>query len=655
MTDLFNFNLQQRKSNDSEEEKEEEKTDIIAEIPAPKKNIVPEKCSYCKKNVVFYDKFSCDSHKICSECLYKKIFCHNLEDITKSENETITVKCDKCNYGEMKKSLKEIYELIKNRLEDYKKGEVNAKNANENVHCEKHPELRKKYYCTECNTLVCSYCGTLKDADHYFHRLIKATKMKLFLKKSINHTTLRLPDQTSFLENLDLIGNNVKSFVDTKFFNGLKTLDDLVKSAISIRNEFQKEFNSKLTSKLYIVKILKLFYMDYFIHKDNILYENNINNLDIDLLKYISDINQEFIGFTIHFDSLFNNKINEIKSQIEAIKKKINSFFNYQFVFSQTPRNYIPDEILPTKLTGNSNILLAQTYDDCIVTGGNFRINFFEEISDEIDINYKYNYSINKMVGDIKSMIVLRDNRIITAAETSIKVWEKEGNTYKLNHTLSGHLDNVTCLANFSKERFISGSTDKSVIIWRPVDKTFIVEQILQIDDVPSCLLGCKFNDIILAAMSNGGISCYKKMNEMSGENNNVNLYNKHTTLTQHKGRILALCELDENHFASGGNNPKLIIWKIEKGEISFLSQLKGHKSDVTSIVKLLDGSMATGSCDHTIIIWKLGNLNRYIPSQKITESDRAIFKLIQLKDERLCSLNSNKDMIIWKKRNIFY
>ena len=81
--------------------------------------------------------------------------------------------------------------------------------------------------------------------------------------------------------------------------------------------------------------------------------------------------------------------------------------------------------------------------------------------------------------------------------------------------------------------------------------------------------------------------------------------------------------------------------------------------SSINSIIQLRDGNIASASSDHAIKIWHLKLKNdkyEYSCIDKLTEYGHAMFKLIQLKDDRLCATtNKGCAIIIWRNRSDSY
>ena len=76
------------------------------EPEVPKKEPCP--CDFCNNSYEDLDVFSCN-HKICSLCLFRRIFIQNIKEFNNSENQ-IEIKC-KCKNGSLKKDIEELFEI----------------------------------------------------------------------------------------------------------------------------------------------------------------------------------------------------------------------------------------------------------------------------------------------------------------------------------------------------------------------------------------------------------------------------------------------------------------------------------------------------------------------------------------------------------------
>ena len=69
-------------------------------------------CFFCNKNIFKLKAFSC-SHKICTLCLYERIFTNHIQEF-QGQNE-LKIKC-KCENGYLNQNLSQIFEIFNMRM-----------------------------------------------------------------------------------------------------------------------------------------------------------------------------------------------------------------------------------------------------------------------------------------------------------------------------------------------------------------------------------------------------------------------------------------------------------------------------------------------------------------------------------------------------------
>ena len=114
-------------------------------------------------------------------------------------------------------------------------------------------------------------------------------------------------------------------------------------------------------------------------------------------------------------------------------------------------------------------------------------------------------------------------------------------------------------------------------------------------------------------------------------------------TLTEHKGGILSLVELQDGRIASGDGRGAIKTWNVNEGRE--IRALTGHTDCVNSLVLLKDGRLVSGSADRTIKVWNLrdGSLIR-----SITGHAGKISSLVLLPDGKIASACWNGTIKIW-------
>ena len=147
----------------------------------------------------------------------------------------------------------------------------------------------------------------------------------------------------------------------------------------------------------------------------------------------------------------------------------------------------------------------------------------------------------------------------------------------------------------------------------------------------------------------------------------NKHEYIKETELTEHKGKIVCLCQLNNSYIVSGGSEKiesdkkipdhYIVVWRTENNKYIFSQKLKDHKTNITSIIQLRDGNFASSSYDRSVKIWKpkmeKGKENiiyeKYELVYDLKEYAHGIHKLIQLKDDRLVVSSTDNNLVFWR------
>ena len=74
-------------------------------------------------------------------------------------------------------------------------------------------------------------------------------------------------------------------------------------------------------------------------------------------------------------------------------------------------------------------------------------------------------------------------------------------------------------------------------------------------------------------------------------------------TVKGHDQAVRSFCQVDDDHFASGGFHKTIKILEIRT--LENVQTLEGHENTVICIIKLKDNRLASCSNDKTIKIWE--------------------------------------------------
>ena len=157
----------------------------------------------------------------------------------------------------------------------------------------------------------------------------------------------------------------------------------------------------------------------------------------------------------------------------------------------------------------------------------------------------------------------------------------------------TGHTDYVYCVASLLDNLVASGSSDKTVHIWKADKGAHVVT-----------LKGHEGGVRALAVLSDGRLAS-------GSSDHTVRLWNisnpasAHRVL-QHGNIVYALAVLDGGILASGCWDNKVYLWDVRSTNAEPMALLEGHMDGVLSLAALPRGLLASGSADQTVHVWNV-------------------------------------------------
>ena len=76
--------------------------------------------------------------------------------------------------------------------------------------------------------------------------------------------------------------------------------------------------------------------------------------------------------------------------------------------------------------------------------------------------------------------------------------------------------------------------------------------------------------------------------------------------LNEHKRYIRAICQIDDNYFATGSFDKTIKIWNIK--DFTVVQTINAHDSNIICLIKLKNNKLVSCSNDMTIKIWEKNN-----------------------------------------------
>ena len=608
-----------------------------------------EKCCYrCgTKHLIEEINFQMENciHIYCSNCIFQDIFVHSLSNINDLENFTVNCKCEN---GYIQISMDSIEELFS------KKYRLDSEEIKEKDYCSKHKNEEKTLYCKTCEKYVCPKCTNINDNEdgeyenrnnniemdeHESHKVFKAEKLMNKYKDFLKDIQIESRTINQFVEKFNLEITKYENELEKEINSTVKQIDDIVDKLYRIKEDYTKFIENKYSNCNLLLKIIKLFYANYYLD-----YENKSNINDIFTLKYLKDVNYEFSNIDYVKEDKENSIetiLTNIKSDIEKINLKKCKSNNFNFKFKPISRKYN----IIQKLLGHRQMInsIIELHDGRLLTGGSdFKMKFWEDQGGR----FVETLTISELTGDILCLYELKDLRIISTIKNSgaMKIWnkKKENESYELTITLSEHKSSVTSIVQLSDERLITGSKDKTIIIWNISENSFKCSQIIS-EHTKAVYSLCLLTGVNFA--SGGEDQTIRIWEEKD------NIFKNVTVLKDHKSRVRALALTLTGLLITGGDKV-IIIYKLKKGKYVKFSVYNAHSNYITKIIKLSDGKIASCGRDCLIKIWteKNGELS---PFDELKGHTHSVYDIVELKDGRLASVSGDNLVIIWKSGKI--
>ena len=556
-----------------------------------------ELCFDCNNSHENLYNFSCN-HQLCSICIFRKIFLHNIKDFNILK-EDIEIKC-KCKSGSLQKNIDEIF-IINNQKNSIFTEKLKVEN-------EVKPEKTK--FCKIHESLINN------------------------LKSQLNDTKLNLSTKEEFEQKWNQICGKIKEQTQNNFDEALLKIEDVAQSIMDFRKNYEEKYKNELTKLVKILKIYKLFYLDYYLEKKEAENSNNIN-----LLRYVNSIANELSDIEIKKDDLFYNQLDDIKSSLDNLKVK-NINFSAKFIFSDVSKNYKIEQIVEKSHDKLINGIF-EIDNNKIITGSlDYTMKIWQENNNKFE-NIKI---IKGICGAICNMATLKDGNLVTSAanNNNINIWAKQGeNNFIIKQSLSSHSKPVLTIAELENGKLISGGWDNLIIIWdKDISSNYIEKQRIKDKKPIMKIISLRNNKFAFTSDNRIRIMIQKSLQsnnsqkaEQKNENNELisnvfddlefdqdveyekdeeNIFIVCYKLSKHIGRIRCLLELKNGYLLSGAGDAgkkkdsNILVWKPNELDGFFYVQtLHGHLSDINSLIELKDGRVASSSKDRTIRIWK--------------------------------------------------
>ena len=331
--------------------------------------------------------------------------------------------------------------------------------------------------------------------------------------------------------------------------------------------------------------------------------KENINKLE----ELYNQVEKSIIEINKIYEEMNKNK-EELKLKIQTIFTKLRNILNEKEdkllleVDKWYEDNYFKENIikesekLPNKIKKSidkGKIIekewdennLSSLINDCIAIENNI-----EEIN-KINDNIKKS-NLNKNTKIFYNIENEQINNLIEAIQNLGKIIVEDYKIENKNpiYTLTNHSSNVFCLCVLSDGRLVSGSGDKSIIIY------------------------------------------------------NKNTFKPDLIIKEHNGSISCIIQLHSGELVSCSYDCQIKIFKIEGEKYEVLQTLEYHTNIIFKTIELKNKTLLSCSSDSSIIFYQKNN-NEYKKDYQISVNGYCT-SIIQTKDNEICYSESDNDVI---------
>lgn len=630
---------------------------------------IKELCSFCNRKFEKLYNFNPCSHKICTLCLFERIF---TKYITQFQGQkTVKINC-KCEIGFAEYKLTNILSLLQEKknlelntpsdsgietVENTKEGcecSIDADNNDENV------KYFSDYFCLDCLKWICQKCKSDFNNIHFYHRVSKSRYILKFIKENIDRIFLKIPTSKQFIGKINEMSKNFHNLIEKNFNETINNIDNLITSIQNLKNRYIEEYLRHIEDNLRTFEIIKIFYLNYFADKEIESKKLNVETNNIYKLKYISNISHEFTDLKLSHLPNFDNEILKIQKQIDSIKIPEIKLFSSEYNFQKISKEYTLDEIITAHTKFITSLIVIDTK---LISGS---LDFTMKLWDNETGIYKITQSIKAK--QVINLLALKNGKIFLSSLNSndILVFEfsnKIGSHLIQSQSLSQHEKSVTSMAELDDGKVASGSLDGKIIIWEENEKTkqYSLKQAIELKNQITILISLDEFKIAFSLGETGIISVLKAEEYLKDGKISSKSFEDYCTLEKQKGKVSCMCKLNNGFFVSGGCDTKtkidhnMYLWAPGPNKYDLIQTIfNAHGADINSIILLRDGKIASSSRDRTVKIWEVSksiddNKIQIVISQELNHYGHGLYRLVQLKDDRLVVSSTDNNLVFWR------
>ena len=183
-------------------------------------------------------------------------------------------------------------------------------------------------------------------------------------------------------------------------------IEEITNALINFKNLYENIFKQELIKSVKILKLYKLFYLNYYFEKNKYQESNDIN-----FLRYINSISNEISSIEITRSETIFKELESIKTSINLLKFE-DSSFTIKLNLKKIKKGYKIDQIIEKSHDKLLNDIF-EIDDNKILTGS---LDSYMKIWKEISNKFENIKIIKGNCGAIYSMTQLLNGNILTTA-----------------------------------------------------------------------------------------------------------------------------------------------------------------------------------------------------------------------------------------------
>jgi hypothetical protein len=260
------------------------------------------------------------------------------------------------------------------------------------------------------------------------------------LNAEIKNIPLSFKSKDEFQTHWDQICKKMKEESQETFNETIKKIEEVSNMIADFKQEYEKRYKEELTKIIKTLKVLKLFYFDYYFERDESQKEK-----DLDSLRFVNSINSELAKLETKKDITYIQKINEAKLIIDNLKKTNKINFSIHLLYNKLKNNYGFESEIKGAHEKFINSVMELRDGKLLTTSYDYSMKVWEEKEYQFNLHNK----IDKRCGCIIASLKIEGDKILTSNNSSnaIYIWSQNPKgEYAIESSLTMHSNPVVCM-----------------------------------------------------------------------------------------------------------------------------------------------------------------------------------------------------------------